>query len=86
MKTDEKGQPVTSFSDNQIMEDVRDGRVEKLAMLFERHHIMLFNFFLRLSGRREGQEAPSPALPESPPRAVKRRSFSSNKPFKHSAE
>ncbi len=56
MKTDEKGQPVTSVSDNQIMEDVREGRVEKLALLFERHHVMLFNFFLRLSGSREVSE------------------------------
>jgi len=56
MKTDEKGQPVTSFSDNQLMEEVKDGRVEKLAVLFERHHVMLFNFFLRLSGNREASE------------------------------
>jgi len=33
MKTDEKGQPLTSFSDNRIMEDVRDSRVEKLAVM-----------------------------------------------------
>ena len=44
---------MTSFSDNQLMEDIKDGRVEKLAVLFERHHVMLFNFFLRLSGSRE---------------------------------
>jgi len=56
MKTDEKGQPVTSFSDNQLMEEVKNGRVEKLAVLFERHHVMLFNFFLRLSGNREASE------------------------------
>src|SRR3989304_7001300 len=38
------------------MEEVRDGKVERLAILFERHHIMLFNFFLRLSGNRSTGE------------------------------
>lgn len=33
------------------MEMVRDGQVAKLAILFERHHVMLYNFFLRLTGR-----------------------------------
>jgi RNA polymerase sigma factor (sigma-70 family) len=41
---------LTPISDNEIMENVRDGRIEKLAILFERHHISLFNFFLRLTG------------------------------------
>lgn len=43
-------------SDNRLMEEVRDGRVEKLAILFERHHVMLFNFFLRLTGNRNISE------------------------------
>mgnify|MGYP002153773486 FL=1 len=34
------------------MEEVRDEKVERLAILFERHHIMLYNFFLRLTGNR----------------------------------
>jgi RNA polymerase sigma-70 factor (ECF subfamily) len=34
------------------MEEVRDGQVERLAILFERHQIMLYNFFLRLTGNR----------------------------------
>lgn len=34
------------------MEEVRDGQVEKLAILFERHQAMLYNFFLRLTGNR----------------------------------
>ena len=38
--------------DNYLMEQVRDGKVEKLAILFERYHVMLFNFFLRLTGNR----------------------------------
>ena len=44
------------MTDNQIMEDVRDGRVEKLAILFERRHVALFNFFLRLTGNRPASE------------------------------
>jgi len=43
-------------TDNQLMEDVRDGRVEKLAILFERHQVALFNFFLRLTGNRSISE------------------------------
>ncbi|MBP1660136.1 MAG: hypothetical protein H6P95_1328, partial [Candidatus Aminicenantes bacterium] len=38
-----------SPTDNELMEDVRDGRVEKLAVLFERYQTMLYNFFLRLT-------------------------------------
>ena len=38
------------MTDIQMMEDVRDGKVEKLAVLFERHHVPLFNFFLRMTG------------------------------------
>ena len=45
-----------SPTDNQLMEDVRDGRVEKLAVLFERYQTMLFNFFLRLTGNRAASE------------------------------
>ena len=40
------------FSDNQLMEQVRDGKVEKMAILFERYHVMLFNFMLRLTGNK----------------------------------
>jgi len=39
-------------TDNLLMEDVRGGKVEKLAILFERHHVALFNYFLRLTGNR----------------------------------
>ena len=38
--------------DEQVMARVQDGQVEMLAILFERHHVRLFNFFLRLSGDR----------------------------------
>jgi RNA polymerase sigma-70 factor (ECF subfamily) len=43
-------------TDNLLMEDVRDGKVEKLAILFERHHVALFNYFLRLTSNRPVSE------------------------------
>jgi RNA polymerase sigma-70 factor (ECF subfamily) len=43
-------------TDNLLMEDVRSGKVEKLAILFERHHVALFNYFLRLTGNRPVSE------------------------------
>ena len=43
-------------TDNELMELVRDGKVEKLAILFERHQTMLYNFFLRLTGNRAASE------------------------------
>jgi RNA polymerase sigma-70 factor (ECF subfamily) len=43
-------------TDNELMELVRDGRVEKLAVLFERYQTMLYNFFLRLTGNRAASE------------------------------
>ena len=45
-----------SATDNRLMEEVRDGQVEKLAILFERHQIMLYNFFLRLTGNKGTSE------------------------------
>lgn len=42
----------TMISDNKLMEDVKTGKVEKLAVLFEKYHVQLFNFFLRLTGNR----------------------------------
>lgn len=44
------------MTDHLIMQEVRDGRVERLAILFERHHVALFNYFLRLTGNRAGAE------------------------------
>lgn len=43
-------------SDNSLMEQVRQGEVSKLGSLFERHHLMLFNFFLRSCGDRAASE------------------------------
>jgi RNA polymerase sigma factor (sigma-70 family) len=43
-------------TENQVMLDVRDGKIEALAILFERHHLALFNFFLRLTQNRPAAE------------------------------
>jgi RNA polymerase sigma-70 factor (ECF subfamily) len=40
------------MTDNFLMEEVKEGRVEKLAILFEKYHVQLFNFFIRLTGNR----------------------------------
>jgi len=42
--------------DEQIMIQVQGGQVAMLAILFERHHVRLYNFFLRLSGDRSLSE------------------------------
>ena len=36
------------MTDIELMDNVKEGQVEKLAVLFERHHVSLYNFFLRL--------------------------------------
>jgi len=41
--------------DCKIMAMVKNGDTAKLAILFERYHIRLFNFFLRLSGGKREQ-------------------------------
>jgi RNA polymerase sigma factor (sigma-70 family) len=43
-------------TDNTIMAQVRDGEVRNLAVLFERHHKQLFNFFLRMTSNRDLSE------------------------------
>jgi RNA polymerase sigma factor (sigma-70 family) len=43
-------------AENRLMEEVRDGKVERLAILFERHQVMLYNFFLRLTRNRSNSE------------------------------
>jgi RNA polymerase sigma factor (sigma-70 family) len=44
------------MTDNVLMEEVKEGKVEKLAVLFEKYHVQLFNFFLRLTGNRGASE------------------------------
>jgi len=43
-------------SDQSLMLAVREGDVEKLGILFERHHGQLFNFLFRLTGNRHLSE------------------------------
>ena len=43
-------------SDTELMVAVRDGDLVQLGALFERHHVGLFNFFLRLTGSRQLSE------------------------------
>lgn len=45
-----------TLTDDAVMLEVKDGRIERLAVLFERHHLQLFNFFLRLTGSRPTSE------------------------------
>jgi RNA polymerase sigma-70 factor (ECF subfamily) len=47
---------LTAPADQLLMLAVRDGEVEKLGVLFERHHRTLFNFFLRLTRERSAAE------------------------------
>jgi RNA polymerase sigma-70 factor (ECF subfamily) len=44
------------MTDNFLMEEVKEGKVEKLAVLFEKYHVQLFNFFLRLTRNRGASE------------------------------
>jgi RNA polymerase sigma factor (sigma-70 family) len=43
-------------TDSELMARVRDGELERLSELFERHHRRLYGFFLRLSGDRSAAE------------------------------
>jgi RNA polymerase sigma-70 factor (ECF subfamily) len=43
---------VEAQADHLVMLAVRDGDVERIGVLFDRHHRMLFNFFLRLTANR----------------------------------
>ncbi len=43
-------------ADHLLMLRVRDGDVNQLGVLFERHNVTLFNFFLRMTGRRQASE------------------------------
>jgi len=45
-----------SLSDEELMSQVRSGVGEMLGVLFERYHVPLFNFFLKLTGDRAMSE------------------------------
>ena len=44
------------MTDEALMQAVRDGDLEKLGMLFERHHVALFDFLSRMTGNRTAAE------------------------------
>jgi RNA polymerase sigma factor (sigma-70 family) len=45
-----------TMSDEALMLAVRDGEVDKLGILFERHHRALFEFFSRMTGDRAASQ------------------------------
>jgi RNA polymerase sigma factor (sigma-70 family) len=45
-----------SLSDEELMSQVRSGVGEMLGVLFERYHVPLFNFYLKLTGERTVSE------------------------------
>jgi RNA polymerase sigma factor (sigma-70 family) len=45
-----------SVTDNELMLQVRDGDVAKLGILFERHHVKLYNFLVRVTNKRDSSE------------------------------
>ena len=47
---------MSSPTDMELMTSVRDGDVRQFAVLFGRHHVKLYNFYLRLTGRRDVSE------------------------------
>ena len=47
---------MTDRNDQELMQQVREGDLRKLAVLFERHHRALFHFFLRCTSDRELSE------------------------------
>jgi RNA polymerase sigma-70 factor (ECF subfamily) len=51
-----RSERVEAAQDSLLMGRVRDGDVGTLAVLFERHHRSLFQFFSRLTGNREAAE------------------------------
>lgn len=44
------------MTDEALMRAVRDGQVDKLGLLFERHHVGLFDFLSRMTGNRTTAE------------------------------
>ena len=49
-------QMANSMSDEELMAQVRSGVGEMLGVLFERYHVPLFNFYLKLTGDRPASE------------------------------
>jgi RNA polymerase sigma factor (sigma-70 family) len=43
-------------TDEEVMRSVKSGNVKMLAILFERYHVKLYNYFLRLAGNKSVSE------------------------------
>jgi len=41
-------QKVENTPDEKIMQNVRDGNIAEMSVLFERYHLRLYNFFLKM--------------------------------------
>ena len=50
MKATDETRGRVNSTDDALMLQVRDGDVGQLGVLFERHHVPLYNFFVRLTG------------------------------------
>lgn len=47
---------MNTWADERVMINVKEGKVEMLAILFEKYHVKLYNFFLRLTGNKGSSE------------------------------
>jgi RNA polymerase sigma factor (sigma-70 family) len=47
---------VADLSDEIIMQRVKDGNLEEMSVLFERYHVKLYNFFLKLTRNRDASQ------------------------------
>ena len=41
------------FNDEHLMQKVKDGNLDSMAPLFEKYHVKLYNFFLRLTNNKD---------------------------------
>jgi RNA polymerase sigma factor (sigma-70 family) len=48
-----KNQTVTEVRDEVIMQHVKDGNLAEMSVLFERYHLRLYNFFLKLTRNKD---------------------------------
>ena len=44
---------MNAFTDEHLMQQVKDGKTDKLSLLFDRYNHQIFNFFLKFSGNQE---------------------------------
>ena len=50
---EQKNQIVADIQDEVIMQHVKDGNLAEMSVLFERYHIRLYNFFLKLTRNKD---------------------------------